>query len=81
MKHIIAVYEKFKHLDILLSDKGWMSSPDPASDKIHSCCHELWMAIKNSGVPGMPTDRRFIDLGENTGTIFQVARQIAQNKI
>lgn len=40
------VYEKFKHLDILLSDASWCSNtddPSPAWDT----CHELWMAIKN----------------------------------
>lgn len=55
MKHIIEVYDKFKHLDVLLSDKVWMTSDDNASDKIRNCCHELWMAIK-SGISDMPRD-------------------------
>ena len=37
------VYEKFKHLDILLSDENWIDS----EDKIHSACREFWLTIKS----------------------------------
>jgi len=65
MKSLIAVYQKFKHMDLLLSDKERLGYDDPSPDNIHKCCHELWMALKAAGVSDMPTDTPFIDLGEN----------------
>ena len=40
------VYEKYKHFDVLLSDKDWM--PD---SNIGLICRELWTAIKETGFP------------------------------
>ena len=67
MKNLIAVYQKFKHLDKLLSDNGWAEFEGDVggnNNKFIDCCRELWMAIKAAGVPDMPTDKKFIDLGE-----------------
>jgi hypothetical protein len=38
-----AVYEKFKHLDHLLSDPGWMA---PATSAMRYTTYELWEAVK-----------------------------------
>ncbi len=35
-------YERFKHLDHLLSDTQWIDDASP----IHHCLYELWKAIK-----------------------------------
>ena len=43
LKHIRAVYEKFKHLNPVLGDTEIMSCDN---DRTKDCCHELWQAIK-----------------------------------
>lgn len=65
MKSLIEVYNKFKHLDKLLSS---MSSDNDSGDGIraYDVCRELWMAIKAAQVPDMPIDKPFIDLGDGT---------------
>ncbi len=41
--HVKAVYEKFKHLDHLLSDPGWMA---PDTSALRYTTYELWNAVK-----------------------------------
>lgn len=41
------VYEKFKHLDHLLSDKEWMTPDKSEVSPAYTICYELWRAIKN----------------------------------
>ena len=38
------VYERFKHLDMLLSDVVTLNTDN---DPIHATCYELWKVIKN----------------------------------
>lgn len=45
MKHIKEVYEKYKHLDSLLSDYDWMVA---SSDPREAMLYELWQAIKKT---------------------------------
>ena len=49
------VYERFKHLDIVLSDPVMM-----AEDCVHLTCHELWKAIKKH-LGGGRLDSKTID--------------------
>ncbi|MDZ4341322.1 MAG: hypothetical protein U1E51_02660 [Candidatus Binatia bacterium] len=42
MNEITRVYEKFKHLDALLSDEGWLDDGRPQT----KCLYELWQAVK-----------------------------------
>jgi hypothetical protein len=37
-------YEKFKHLDDLLSDRRWMADESP----VHNVLNEMWEAIKEN---------------------------------
>ena len=41
MKEINEVYERFKHLDALLSDSDWYRG-----NMIYGIAHDLWVAIK-----------------------------------
>lgn len=41
---IMNVYNRFKHLDKLLSDPQWLDG----ADSVHKVAHELWMEIKKS---------------------------------
>lgn len=41
------VYEKFKHLDIMLSDKEWMTPDSTMVSPAYTICYELWRVIKN----------------------------------
>ena len=43
---IVKVYNKYRHLDHLLSDVAWL--PDSKAGKI---LHELWLAVKEVAAP------------------------------
>ena len=49
------VYERFKHLDLVLSDPVMMNE-----DCVHLTCHELWKAIKKH-LGGGRLDSKTID--------------------
>jgi len=40
------VYDRFKHLDHLLSDKTWIDGDDPSP--LRSCTYDLWQAIRTA---------------------------------
>lgn len=42
------VYEKYKHLDGILSDKQWFAPYENMPSPVHNIvCYELWSVIKN----------------------------------
>jgi len=45
---ILAVWEQYKHLDILLSDKEWMISPGHPMAPQRKCLYDVWQAIKKT---------------------------------
>lgn len=47
MTEIVAVYEKYAHLDRLLNDQQWLG--DTVKDKI---MFDLWQAIRNAVLTG-----------------------------
>ena len=51
------VYERFKHLDLVLSDPVMMNEDD---NPIHKTCYELWKAIKKH-LGGGRLDSKTID--------------------
>jgi hypothetical protein len=40
-------YNKFEHLDKLLSDKEWLVDNDSENKCINNCLYELWSAIRS----------------------------------
>ena len=42
------LYERFKHLDGLLSNREWMVTPDSDNQLMNGMLHELWAGIKES---------------------------------
>jgi hypothetical protein len=44
------VWEKYSHLDPMLSDRTWLGE-----SAVHSCMHDLWMAVKQEAAKGWPT--------------------------
>ena len=47
-KPILAVWEQYKHLDILLSDEEWMIEDGHPMAPQRRCLFDLWMAIKKA---------------------------------
>ncbi len=47
-KQILEVYERFKHLDTLLSDESWMFDDDQPKSPMRHYLYDLWAAIKQA---------------------------------
>lgn len=48
MQPIRGVWERFKHLDILLSDESWMKEEGHPMTPQRHCLYDLWTAIKDA---------------------------------
>jgi hypothetical protein len=46
MEPILRVWERYKHLDILLSDEEWMKDKDQPMSPQRRCLYDCWKAIK-----------------------------------
>ena len=51
-KPILAVWEQYKHLDILLSDEEWMIEDGHPMAPQRRCLFDLWQAIKKAVMKG-----------------------------
>ncbi len=55
IESIHGAYERYKHLDQLLSDSEWMlptsdSDADGLARILNTICHDLWMAVKEAAI-------------------------------
>lgn len=48
MEPIRDVWDQYKHLDILLSDPGWMLDPGHPMALQRQCLLDCWLAIKKA---------------------------------
>ena len=54
MSGINAVWEQYKHLDILLSDEEWMKEDGHPMSPQRTCLYDCWRAIKRACGGGKP---------------------------
>lgn len=55
------IFNKYKHLDNLLSDKAWINGDD--SSPLRSCAFDLWQAIRIACRPDMTEGLNFWEAG------------------
>ena len=48
LQTICNVYDRYKHLETLLSDTVWLTDDDGRPDLTHQILHDLWAAVKTA---------------------------------
>lgn len=76
---VLAVHERFKHLDELLSDEHWLTAPGEFQLQYH-VLYDLWQAVKAAaragGKGGSMSDEDFAELRQERDRLVEAARSL-----